>query len=241
MTWSNRFRLLTGTLVVLLIVTSATYVFSRRQGQAVSVTAQIVAASYGVGSDYSGLVVARDVKPGDHVAANDPLFVVQSLQVARDVSTGALDKARTDVSASGDLTVRAAVAGTIKTIDVNEGGYVSSGVVVATIEGDASLSAEAVFVLAPRDFGRIEPHAAVDLLLPDQRKVHGTVTDMSVSTVAGDAHVTVTIASDGLVAGQDNGLIRGGTPLVASLHLRDDGPLAGMKDAISNLMRKVGL
>ena len=71
--------------------------------------------------------------------------------------------------------------------------------------------------------------------------MRGTVTDMSVNTVDGDAHVTVTISSDGLVAGQDNGLIRGGTPLVASLHLRDDGPLAGMRDAISNLIRKVGL
>ena len=241
MTWPNRLRLVAGTLVVLLIVTSATYVFTRRQSQAVSVTAQIDAPSYGVGSDYSGLVIARNVKPGDHVKANDPLFVVQSLQLARDVSTGALDKARTDVTASGDLTVRAAVAGTIKSIDVNKGSYVSAGVVVATIEGEGSLSAQAVFVLAPRDFGRIEPHAAVDLILPDQSEVHGNVTDMSVNTVNGDARVTVTIASKGLVAGKDNGLIRGGTPLVASLHLRDDGPLAGMKDAMTGLIRKVGL
>jgi len=241
MTWSARFRLLTGVIVVLFLVTSATYVFSRRQAQAVSVTAQVVAATYGVGTDYPGLVVTRYVDPGDHVTQNQALFVVQSLQVARDVETGALDAVREDVSLSGELVVRAAVAGTVRTIDVNEGGYVSSGVVVATIERDESLSAEAVFVLAPRDFGRIEPNADVDLLLPNQHEVHGTVTDISVETIDGDAHVSATITSDGLVEGDDSGIMRAGTPLNARLHLRDDGPLAGMKDSVDDLIRKVGL
>lgn len=241
MTWSNRLRLVAGTLVVLLIVTSATYVFTRRQAQAVSVSADIVAQTYGVGTDYPGLVVHRYVSPGDTVTENEPLFTVQSLQVARDVATGALDANRDDVSASGELVVRAAVAGTIQSIDVNEGGYVSSGVIVATIDRTNSLSAEAVFVLAPRDFGRIDKEASVDLILPDQREVHGTVTGIKVETVNGEAHVTATIATDGLIQGDDNGLIRVGTPLQARLHLRDDGPLAGMKDAIKDLIRQVGL
>jgi len=241
MTWSNRFRLLAGAIVVVLVVTSATYVFTRRQGQAVSVSAQIVAQNYGVGADYPGLVVDRFVDPGDHVDQNDPLFVIESLQVARDVETGALAGNRNDVSASGRLVVRAAVAGTVRTIDAREGGYASSGVVLATIDRDESLSAAAVFILAPRDFGRIENAATADLLLPDRRLVHGTVTDISVETLDGDAHVTATVASDGLVAGDDNGLIRAGTPLEARLHLREDGPLAGMHDAMDDLLRKVGL
>ncbi len=241
MTWSNRFRLLAGTLVVLLVVTSATYVFTRRQAQAVSVSAQIVAASYGVGADYSGLVVKRYVDPGDHVDQNAPLFVVQSLQITRDVANDTLDAKTAGISPSGDLVVKAAVAGTVESIDVSEGGYVQSGVVVASINRDESLSAQAVFVLAPRDFGRIENNASVDLLLPDQREIRGTVTDISVETVDGDAHITATISSDGLIAGEDNGLIRGGTPLEARLHLRDDGPLAGMRDSATDFIRKIGL
>lgn len=241
MTWSNRFRLLAGALVVLLVVMSATYVFTRRQAQAVSVSSQIVAQSYGVGADYAGLVVDRFVDPGDHVDQNDPLFVIESLQVARDVETGALAANRADVSASGKLVVRAAVAGTVRTIDVSQGGYASAGVVLATIDRDESLSADAVFILAPRDFGRIESQASVDLLLPDQRVVKGTVKDISVETIDGAAHVTATIATDGLIEGADNGLIRAGTPLEARLHLREDGPLAGMRDAVADLVRKVGL
>lgn len=241
MTWSNRIRLVAGAIVVLLVVSSATYVFTRRQAQAVSTSAQIVAQSYGVGADYAGLVVDRFVDPGDHVEQNDPLFVIESLQVARDVETGALAGNRDDVSASGKLTVRAAVPGTLRTIDVSEGGYASAGVVLATIERDASLSAQAVFILAPRDFGRIENQADVDLLLPDRRLLHGNVTNISVETIDGEAHVTATVASDGLVEGADNGLIQAGTPLEARLHLREDGPLAGMGDAMADFIRKIGL
>ncbi len=241
MTWSNRLRLVAGALVVLLFVTSASYVFTRRQAQAVSVSAHIVAQSYDVGADYPGLVTATFVEAGDQVTQNEPLFTIESLQVARDVETGALAGNRADVSASGTLVVRAAVAGTVRTIDAREGAYTSSGIALARIDSDDSLSAEAVFILAPRDFGRIEENASVDLLLPDRRVVRGTVTHISVETIDGAAHVTATIASNGLVAGESNGLIQAGTPLEARLHLREDGALAGFGDAVDNLMRKVGL
>ncbi|MCB2412985.1 HlyD family efflux transporter periplasmic adaptor subunit [Demequina sp. TTPB684] len=241
MTWTNRFRLLFGTVVVLILVAGATFVFTQRQAQVVSVTAQIVAETYSVGADYPGVVTHRYVEVGDHVEQNEPLFVVESLQVARDVESGLLDSARDDVSADGTLTVRAAVAGTVRTFDVNEGSYLSSGVVVATIEQDESLSARAEFVLAPRDFGRIEEAAEVELLLPDQREIPGALTDIEVITVDGYAHVTTEISSTGLVAGDANGLVRSGTPLEARLHLRDDGPLAGMRDAAVDFVRKIGL
>lgn len=241
MTWSNRFRLLAGIIVVVLVVTSATYVFTRRQAQVVSVSAQIIAQSYGVGSDYPGLVTKAYVEVGDHVEQDEPLFEIQSLQVARDVTTGALDSVRDDVSASGALVVRAAVSGTVRTMDVSEGTYIPAGVVVATIDRDESLSAEAEFVLGPRDFGRIEDAAAVGLLLPDRQEIPGAVSDISVVTVDGDAHVTAAITSDGLIEGDANGLVRAGTPLEVRLYLREDGPLAGMGDALATLIRKIGL
>lgn len=241
MTWSNRFRLLTGVIVVLLIVMSATFVFTRRHAQVVSASAQIVAENYGVGADYPGVVTDLYVQAGDHVDENEPLFVIESLQVARDVEMGVLNASLADVSASGTLVVRAAVAGTVRTLDINEGSYLSSGTIVATIDRDESLSALAEFVLDPRDFGRVPEAASVTLLLPDQRELSGTVTDISVKTVAGDAHVTAEIASDGLVEGDANGLVRAGTPLEARLQLRDDGPLAGMRDAAVDFLRKIGV
>ncbi len=241
MTWSNRFRLFFGAILVLVLVAGATFVFTQRQAQVVSVSAEIVAQTYDVGADYPGVVTRRLVDKGDHVDENDPLFVIESLQVARDVELGVLDPAKNDVATDGSLTVRAAVPGTVRDLEVNEGSYVSSGVAVATIEQDDTLTARAQFVLAPRDFGRIEDGAAVDLLLPDQRQISGALTEISVETVKGDAHVTADISSDGLVAGDANGLVRSGTPLEARLHLRDDGPLAGLRDTAIDFMRKIGL
>lgn len=241
MTWRNRLKLLIGIIAVLLIVGTSTYVFTLRQGQAVSMSAQVEAQTYDVGADYAGVVTRRFVDPGDDVAPGDPLFVVDSLQVARDVSTGALTVSNNDVTEQGELTVRASVAGTVKSLDVNEGTYVASGVPVATIERDQALSATAVFVLAPRDFGRIEDNATVDLILPNGRVAQGTVSSLSVQTIDGRAHVTVEIATDELVAGADNGLVQDGTPLEARLHLRQDGVLAGMKDAADDLLRRLGI
>lgn len=241
MTWRNRFKLLFGVVVVLLIVGSATYVFTLRQGQAVSVSAHVEAQTYDVGADYAGVVIRRFVEPGDAVAAGDPLFVVDSLQVARDVSTGALTVSNNDVTEDGELTVRASISGTVKTLDVNEGAYVAAGVPVATIERDQSLSATAVFVLAPRDFSRIEDNATVDLILPNGRVAQGTVSSLSVQTIDGDAHVTVKISTDELIAGADNGLVQDGTPLEARLHLRQDGVFAGMQDAADDLLRRLGI
>lgn len=241
MTWRNRFKLLFGVVVVLLIVGSATYVFTLRQGQAVSVSAHVEAQTYDVGADYAGVVIRRFVEPGDAVAAGDPLFVVDSLQVARDVSTGALTVSNNDVTEDGELTVRASISGTVKTLDVNEGAYVAAGVPVATIERDQSLSATAVFVVAPRDFSRIEDNATVDLILPNGRVAQGTVSSLSVQTIDGDAHVTVKISTDELIAGADNGLVQDGTPLEARLHLRQDGVFAGMQDAADDLLRRLGI
>lgn len=241
MTWQNRLKLVVGVCVVLLIVSTATYFFTLRQGQAVSVSAHVEAETYDVGTDYPGIVTRSYVKTGDAVAPGDPLFVIDSLQLARDVATGALTIRNNDVTPEGELTVRATVAGTVTALDVNEGAYVASGVPVATIERDEALSATAVFVLAPRDFGRIENNAVVDLILPNGRVAHGTVSSLSVQTIDGSAHVTVAIATDDLVDGADNGLVQDGMPLEARLHLRQDGVFAGMKDAADDLLRKLGV
>ena len=46
---------------------------------------------------------------------------------------------------------------------------------------------------SPRDFERIDSDAAVTLTLPDGRDIEGTVTDITVETTDGDAHVTVRV------------------------------------------------
>lgn len=240
MTWANRLKLLFGVLLVFVIVAAATLVFNQRQTKVLSDSAQIVAQRYEVGTDYGGLVLERYVDEGDAVTEGDRLYEIESLALARDIEQGFVSTDAVAIATDGTIVVRASVDGTVSDMAVDAGGYATSGGVVATIDRAGTLFVEAEFVLTPRDFGRIEESATVELRLPDGRTLTGAAADIEVRTVDGDAHVTVRIESDELVAGND-GLVQPGTPLDATLHLRDDGPLAGVTDAVGDLARKVGL
>ena len=88
MTWGNRFRLLAGTLVVLVIAALATYKLNENKGIAASDSAQILAETYDVGTPYAGLVVDQMVTVGDTVTEGQPLFVIDSASLQYDIVNG---------------------------------------------------------------------------------------------------------------------------------------------------------
>lgn len=243
MTWANRIRLALGLLVVLLLVAVSTLIFNQRQTQATSTSATIGAESFPVGTDYGGLVTAQFVKAGESVAAGQRLFTVQSLRLQEDIASGLLKpgSAPYPVGDDGTATVVAAVSGTISSIDVQQGAYAQAGTVLAHIDRRGSLFVQADFTLTARDYARVFDGAQVDLLLPNQRMLTGRVERIEVQTVSGRAQSTILVSSSGLAEGTDDGLITPGTPVTATLHLRDDGPLAGPSDAFADLLRKIGL
>ena len=241
MTWTNRIKLFLGLVAVLLTVAAATVIFNQRQSQVLSTTAQIEAEHYDVGTDYGGLVIERYVDEGDTVTAGQRLYAIESPMLLRDIEQGMVPADLTSVAPDGTLVVRASVDGTVASLGLDAGGYAGSGGVIATLDREGTVYVEAEFVLTPRDFGRVPVRATVDLRLPDGSVTGGTVTDFEVVTVDGDAHVTARIESPALAADTANGLVRPGTPLEATLHLTDDGPLAGAVDALGDLARKVGL
>lgn len=241
MTWANRARLLLGILMVITISGVSTIVFNQRQQQSTSLTATIEAESHAVGTEYGGLVTRQFVEEGDTVEEGEPLFEVQSLQLERDLALGTVTASRNGMSSDGTVTITASVDGTVSELTVTEGAFASAGSVLANIDRAGSLYVEAEFLLTARDFARIEEDARVEILLPDQRSLYGTVEEVSVETADGDAQATVRIESPDLIAGDANGLVRPGTPLTATLHLRDDGPLAGVGDAYQDFKRKIGI
>ena len=241
MTWANRFKLLLGLALVLLIVAAATLVFNQRQTQVRSTSAQVGAQHYDVGTDYGGIVTDAYVMVGDEVREGQRMFAVRSLQLERDISMGVISPARESVEQDGLLVVRASTSGVVSEIELGEGSFAAAGAVLATIDAEASLFAEAEFILTPRDFGRVEDDAEVTLRLPDGREYTGTVTDITVRTEDGNAHVTARIDSGAIADAQEDALVKPGTPLDATLQLRDDGPLAGVHDALSDFARKIGL
>lgn len=265
MTWATRFKLLFGMLGVLILVAALTYVYTERESNAMSATATISAQMLPVGTDYGGKIVEQLVKEGDHVEVGDALFTIDSLDRLRDLqSQEAMETAATssdaappaasttdepadDAEADGEeplsalWTVTASAAGTVAAVPTGVGGYVPSSGIVAEIVEDDSLYVQADFVLLPRDFDRLQVGAPVELRLPDRSTVIGEVDRVEVSTEGGTALAQVRVESPDMKGREPIGLTAPGTPVNATVELRDDGPLAGLRDAAESFLKRIGL
>jgi hypothetical protein len=124
---------------------------------------------------------------------------------------------------------------------VPQGGFAAAGGVIASIDRAESLYVEAEFVLSAREYARVAADAEAEVLLPSQETLIGTVEGIDVDTVDGQALSTIRIESASLAEGPASGLFQPGTPVSVSIQLRDDGPLAGVSDALHDFLRKVGL
>lgn len=243
MTWAGRLKLFVGVPVVLAIVAGCTLIFTQRQSAAQSASATIEAESFTVGAVYAGTVVDQLVQPGDDVTQGQPLLVVHSVQLVRDLEDEVVTPTELDGVDTGAETyqVVATVDATVASVDAPVGGFITAGGTAATIDRAGSLTVSAQFALSPRDYGRIVTGANVDLLLPDDATIGGHVSKVEVATVDGQAKATVTVTSAELSAESANALYQPGTPVRATLHLRDDGLLAGPADALRDFMRRLGL
>lgn len=243
MTWSSRLKLVIGLVVVLAIVGACTVVFTQRQNSARSASATITAQEYSVGAVYAGTVVDQAVTVGDSVTTGQRLFTVRSPQLLRDLEAGVIrptDLDQVDTTA-GTYAVVSAVDGVVASVAAPVGDFVTSGAEIAQVDKTGSMGVTAQFTLTARDYGRIAKGSAVDIQLPNDTTVEGTVDAIEVETVDGRAASTITIASPNLVSEQIGGLYRPGTPVVATLALRDDGPFAGVADSFRDFLRRMGL
>ncbi len=243
MTWANRARLGLGLLLVLALVAAGTLLFTQRQHRAVSTTATVVAESFPVGTDYGGIVTRQYVDVGDAVLVGDPLFDIHSLDLRRDIASGyVVDSALlAGAGEDGTMSVVATVDGTIAEVAVPQGGFAQSGGVIASVDRTGSLFVEAQFVLDAREYARLTEGADVEIVLPDEDTLRGSVGRIDVETIDGLAMLTVRVDSEALTGAEATGLFQPGTPVVARVDLRDDGPLAGVADALHDLLRKIGL
>jgi multidrug resistance efflux pump len=244
MTWINRFRLFGGILGVLLIVAVLTLIFNQRQTKATSLTATVAADTYDVGAAYGGTVIKQYVKDGDVVGKGDKLFTISSVPLQQDLSNGLelADSDAYDVDAkAGTLTYKATVAGQVTDLQAKLGNALGTGSPFAEISVVDSQYVDAKFLLSPGDYSRIEKGAAVDIVLPNNQIITGTVSTIEVATDQGKALTEVRVDSDSLAAGDLSTVNQPGTPVTATVQLRDDGPLAGVSDMAFDFLRQIGL
>jgi multidrug resistance efflux pump len=244
MTWTNRLRLTAGVLAVLLLVAVLTVVFNQRQTRAASLSATVAADTYAVGAAYGGTVVEQFVDEGDVVQEGDDLFTVQSVPLQQDLANGleVRSSAAYDVDAeAGTLTYKATVAGQVDQLEATLGNALGTGEPFAQLTVTDTQYVDATYLLSPGDYARVVQGAEATVLLPDRTTVIGTVSSTTVATEAGQALTRIRIDAPGLHEGANADLAKSGTPVVATVQLRDDGPLAGVGDAGFAFLRQIGL
>lgn len=244
MTWTNRLRLTAGLIAVIALVAALTIVFNQRQHRAQSLTATISTNAYEVGAGYGGTVTKQYVEENDIVKVGDKLFTMQSPALSQDVANKVKvkDTEAYDVSTKkGTITYKATVAGQVEQLGARLGTTLTGGQPFAKITVTGSQFVDAQFVLTPRDYERVQVGAPVSILLPNNDKVEGSVSTIKVSTEQGNAAAEIRVDSPELANPDLSTLTRSGTPVVATVQLRDDGPLAGTNDAVFAFLRQIGL
>lgn len=244
MTWVNRIRLFAGLVGVLILVALLTLVFNQRQTQSGSLTATVDSDSYVVGAAYGGTVTGQYVKEGDVVTKGQRLFTIQSVALQQDLANGLKisNSAAYDVNTrAGTLTYKATVQGQVSDLVAKLGNSLGSGQNFARISVTDSQYIDAQYLLSPGDYGRVQQGARVSILLPDNHTIGGTVSTIEVATDNGQARTDVRVDSAELKNASLANLTKPGTPVVATLQLRDDGPLAGFSDLAFDFFRQIGL
>ena len=244
MTWINRLRLFGGVVGVLLLVAVLTLIFNQRQTEATSLTATVSADQYVVGAAYGGTVTKQYVQEGAIVKKGQKLFTVQSVTLQQDLANN-VDISSSDAydvdRKTATVTYKATVQGQVSDLQAKLGNSLGASQNFAKISVTDSQYVEAQYLLSPGDYGRVEQGAPVSILLPNNQSVAGTVATVEVATDSGKARTDVRVNSPELKNAALGNLTKPGTPVVATLQLRDDGPLAGVSDAAFSFLRQIGL
>ncbi len=244
MTWINRIRLLAGLLGVFALVAALTVVFNLRQTRAASLSATISADTYVVGAAYGGTVIKQYVKEGDTVDTGQKLFTILSVGLQQDLANGLQiqsSKAYDVDTEKGTLTYKATVAGRVTELQARMGNALANNEPFAKITVLDSEFVDARYLLTPRDYERVSEGAQASIQLPNNRSIDGSVSTNEVATDNGQARTRNRIDSPDLIRVDLGDLTKPGTPVVATVRLRDDGPLAGVSDLAFSTLQQIGL
>jgi multidrug resistance efflux pump len=241
MTWGSRFRLLAGTLVVLVIAALATYKLNENKGVAASDSAQILGKTYDIGTPYAGLVVDQLVEVGDEVAEGEPMFVVDSASLQYDIVNGFAKPATTatQIDAEGRLVILATGNGTVTELGADRGTFVQAASKLATVQRENTLYVQAEYTLTANEYARVDDRATASVELPNHRTIQAQVSKVQVETVGGEAQAVMTLTGPELKDGAQNGLVSSGTPVTATLQLSNDGVVTRTADAIKSYVEGI--
>ncbi|HEU4515576.1 MAG TPA: HlyD family efflux transporter periplasmic adaptor subunit [Nocardioidaceae bacterium] len=239
MTFLNRVKYLFGMLLVLGLVGILLLHLNTQIGTVHGDTATLKTRSYSVGTDYPGVLVREYVEVGDRVEEGQPMYVVKSQQLNRDISNGVVNPRTSpyEIRNKNEMVVRANAPGKVVEVGYIEGSLTPVNAVLAEVEADDTTQVEADFLLTPEEYVLIRKADEVRVTLPSQRQVDATITDVSVQTDGDRAQTRVQAVAPELT---NEGLFTSGTPLEVEVQLRDNGLLHSAEQAIRGLFTPSG-
>lgn len=235
MSFLTRVKYLFGTLLVLSAVGALTVHLNDRISTVQAASATLTAHEYSVGTSYSGTLVADHTHVGDTVKAGQVLFVVQSNDLARDISNHAVKpkKAPYDVRHHDELVVRAPSAGKVVKVGYVKGAFLPSDATLASIQKTGTTRVDAKFHLSPREYALIRKAHSLQVTLPDDRTVRAKVTRVTVTTKGDQAQTEVRARAPQF---DNRGLFSAGTPVRAQVRLNDHGVVHRVQNVVSGLL-----
>ena len=185
MNWGNRFRLAIGLIIVFLVLLASSSYLTYHMTRIDSRFAELHNDTYGVGSDYSGIVVKQYVREGDRVKTGQPVFTIKSNLIKSDIANGPAKEqdGAYGINADNQIILKATNNGTVEKVNYLEGAFVPANQQIATIASDNSLYIIAKYKLSPPDYARIKVSDKVVVTLPNNEKYQAIIFEISVETV----------------------------------------------------------
>ncbi len=239
MSFLTRLKYLFGLLLVVAAVAALTLSMNDRISTVHDVSATVRTHEYGVATPYPGIVVKRNVDVGDHVRKGQPLFVVQSSQLARDIANHALKpkKSPYDIRDGSKVVIRATSAGKVSEVHPIHGASVVANQTLARVQEKGTSFVQADFRLTPKEYALMRRAKQVTVRLPDQRTVQAEVTRLRVQTQGDQAQTRLRAVSPLL---DNRGLFASGTPVDVDVKIRTGGLVESVRAAAAGLLTPGG-
>ena len=241
MKFISRIRLMFGILVVVLIVVALSMYLNNIMSVSQSSKARLAADSTTLGADYPGLIVKQNVEEGDKVTKGQVLFEIQSTQLNDALTKGSVTASSLSFDVdpvTNYIRLKASDDGVIEKINYRAGSYVPGGGIVASIDTVGSLYVIANFRLSPPDYARINKSNEIKLRLPDNSTQTATV--YSIALVSNGSDVDTVVKARIKNADISDFRFSVGTPVQATLLLKQDNIFQGLFNFIQQLFKPAG-
>lgn len=158
-----------------------------------SIDAQLDSDTYTVGIDYSGIIEKQYIDEGSYIKSGDPLFELRSPTLSDAIKGNEIAKSSLlyTVTDEGLVLISAAAPGQVQTLSFKEGAFVPANSQIAVINIEDKLYISATYKLSSPDYARLSKNSKVSVTFPDNKKVEGTVYDITLATANKEVLTTV--------------------------------------------------